>query len=280
MKLKYILFLLITPFFLSACNYSESENRSGFFYHTFAEPMDFLLNWLGKNLNHDYGLAIIMIVLAIRIIMLPFMLSQTKNGHFMRRTMEIAKPELKPVQEKIKRARTQEEKLQANQEMMEVYRKYNINPMKSMLGCLPIIIQMPVLFGLYASLKWPVHNELASYPNFLWMNLNSPDIAITLIAGVLYFLQSFVNLENLPKEQKQVGYIMMIASPIFIIYISFTSSSALGLYWSISALFLVTQMYISNKYYSKVAENYVNSLQKAESNHKSPTNFKTIKSKK
>ena len=78
----------------------------------------------------------------------------------------------------MRRARTQEEKMDANKEMMDVYKKYHINPMKSMLGCLPMLIQMPILFGLYASLKWPVHNHLSQYPHFLWFDLSNPDIYI------------------------------------------------------------------------------------------------------
>lgn len=134
--------------------------------------------------------------------------------------------------------------------------------MKSMIGCPPMLIQMPILFGLYTSLKWPVHNHLSQYPHFLWFDLSKPDIYITIIAGILYFIQSLVTLDNMPQEQKQVGYMMMIISPIFIIYISFTSASALGLYWSINALFLIVKMYFANKYYSKVEDNYVESLEK------------------
>lgn len=279
MKLKYLLlFFLLSPLLLSACNYSKPENRSGFFYNTFAKSMDLFLNWTGAHLNHNYGLAIIIIVLIIRLIMLPFMLSQTKNGQFMRKLMAIAKPELTPIQEKVKRARTQEEKIQANQEMMEVYKKYHINPMKSMLGCLPILIQMPILFGLYASLKWPVHNHLSQYPHFLWFDLSKPDIYITIIAGALYFIQSLVSLGNMPQEQRQMGYMMMIISPIFIIYISFTSASALGLYWSINALFLIVQTYFSNKYYSNIADNYVKSFEKQ--NKQKSKKPQTIKKKK
>lgn len=251
---KHFILLLFIPIFLAGCDYSKSENKSGFFYNTFAQPIDNLLHWLGSTLNNDYGLAIIIIVIAIRTIMLPFMLMQTKNGQLMRKTMEIAKPEVNEIQEKVKRARTQEEKMNANQEMMKVYKKYDINPMKSMLGCLPILIQMPVLFGLYVSLKWPTSGGLTNHPNFLWFDLTSPDIWITIIAGILYFLQSAVNLGSLPKEQRQIGYMMMIISPIFIIYISYTSASALGLYWSISAIYLIIQMYFSNKYYAKIAE--------------------------
>ena len=279
MKFKYILLLLLLPVFLSACNYSNPDNRNGFFYNSFAKPMDSLLNWLGTHLNHNYGLAIILIVLTIRLIMLPFMLSQTKNGQFMRKIMDLAQPEIKPIQEKIRHARTQEEKLQANQDMIQVYKKYEINPMKSMFGCLPVLIQMPVLFALYSALKWPVYNHLTQYPDFLWFKLSHPDIFITAIAGILYFLQSLVSLQNMPKEQKQVGYMMMIISPIFIVYISLSSSSALGLYWSISALFLVIQMYFSNKYFSKLAEQKLETL-KIKNAPQKKKEVKTVKRKK
>ncbi len=83
------------------------------------------MDWLGNNLlNDNYGLAIIILVLVIRIILLPFMLSNYKNSHMMRQKMKVAKPEVEKIQEKVKRARTQEEKMAANQELMQVYKKY------------------------------------------------------------------------------------------------------------------------------------------------------------
>ena len=82
----------------------------------------------------------------------------------------------------------------------------------------------------------------------------------------------------MPQEQRQMGYMMMIISPIFIIYISFTSASALGLYWSINALFLIIQMYFSNKYYSKIADDYVKSFEKQ--NEKSNKKSRDVKKKK
>ena len=280
MKIKYLTLFLLLPFILSGCNYADPDNRSGFFYNTFAKPMDLLLNWLGTNLNHNYGLAIILIVLTIRFIMLPFMLSQTKQGQFMRKVLVLAKTELTPIQDKIKRAKTQEERLEANQEMMAVYKKYEINPMKNMLGCLPVLVQMPILFGLYAALRWPVYNQITTYPDFLWFNLSQPDIVITIIAAILYFLQSLVSLENMPKDQKQMGYVLMIVSPAFIIFISLTSASALGLYWSISALFLVIQMYLSNKYYAKLADQKLETLQQSLAKDDKKKHVKTVKRKK
>ena len=266
---KLITLLLLSFALLSACDYSKSENRNGFFYNTFAAPMDHLLHWLGSIFDNNYGLAIISIVLIVRIIMLPFMLAQSKNGHLMRKKMEIVKPELTKIQERIKKANTQEEKITANQEMMNKYREYNMNPMKTMLGCLPLLIQMPILFGLYVSLKWPSSGGLTEHTDFLWFNLTHPDIWITIIAGILYIIQPLINMENMPKEQHFISYIMAIISPIFIIYISITSASALGLYWTINAAFLIIQMFFSNKYYAKLAIKEADQLKKKlESNKK------------
>lgn len=259
MKKKALLPLLLgVMVFLAGCDYSKSSNRDGFFYNTFVEPMSKVLHWLGHSVfNDDYGIAIIVLVLVIRIILLPFMLSNYKNSHLMREKMKVAKPEVDGVQEKVKRARTQEEKMAANQEMMEVYKKYDINPMKSALGCLPVLIQMPVVMGLYFVLRYRIGGGIAEHPHFLWFNLIHPDIWITIIAGVLYFIQAWVSSKQMPQEQRQMTYMMMIVSPIMIIWISLSSASALGLYWSVSAAFLVVQTYFANMYYEKVARREV-----------------------
>lgn len=264
---------LIALLTLSGCDYSNPENKNGFFYNTFAAPMDHLLHWLGSIFDNNYGLAIIAIVLIVRIIMLPFMLAQSKNGNLMRKKMEIVKPELTKIQEKIKKANTQEEKMAANQEMMNKYKEYNMNPMKTMLGCLPLLIQMPVLFGLYVSLKWPSSGGLTEHADFLWFNLTHPDIWITIIAGILYIIQPLVNLENMPKEQRSMGYMMAVISPIFIIYISITSASTLGLYWTINAAFLIIQMFFSNRYYSRLATKEANQLKRKVENNKLATKY-------
>ena len=133
-----------------------------------------------------------------------------------------------------------------------------MNPMKSMLGCLPMLIQMPIIMGLYFVLKDKLVNGLSVHPHFLWFNLTKPDIWITIIAGVLYFIQAYVSSKTMPQEQRQMGYMMMIVSPIMIIWISLSSASALGLYWSVSAAFLVVQTHFANMYYSKLAKKKLN----------------------
>ncbi|REH99840.1 hypothetical protein DOS78_10065 [Staphylococcus felis] len=284
MKNKALLTMLVgVVLLLAGCDYSKSENRNGFFYNTFVQPMDNLIHWLGNHLDNNYGLAIIIIVLVVRIVLLPFMLSNYKNMHMMREKMKIAKPEITEAQEKVKRARTPEDKMAANQEMMKVYKKYNLNPAATMLGCLPLILQMPIIMGLYFVLKYPSGGGITKYSDFLWFQLDKPDIWITIIAGVLYFFQAFVSLSNMPQEQRQMGYMMMIISPIMIIWISYSSAAALGLYWSVSAAFLVIQIYIANKVYSKKAQEEVAPLLaklEAEKNPKTGKNTQVVSKKK
>ena len=108
--------------------------------------------------------------------------------------------------------------------------------------------------GLYFVLKDQLVDGLFKYPHFLWFDLGRPDIWITIIAGVLYFIQAYVSSKTMPDEQRQMGYMMMVISPIMIIWISLSSASALGLYWSVSAAFLVVQTHFANIYYEKVAK--------------------------
>ena len=108
---KITTFVLGIMIFLAGCDYSTPEKQDGFFFNTFVQPMKHLLQWLGNDVFHNnFGLAIIVLVLFIRLILLPFMLSNYKNSHMMREKMKVAKPEVDGIQEKVKRARTQEEK--------------------------------------------------------------------------------------------------------------------------------------------------------------------------
>ena len=84
MKNKALLTTLLgVVLFLAGCDYSKPENRNGFFYNTFVQPMDNLIHWLGNSLGDNYGLAIVILVLAVRLVLLPFMLSNYKNMHMM-----------------------------------------------------------------------------------------------------------------------------------------------------------------------------------------------------
>lgn len=264
-----MMILFFSILLLSGCDYSKKENQTGIFYHLFVQPMDRLLHGFGHLFHNNYGLAIIAIVLLVRLILLPFMLIQVKHIHMMREKTKIVKPQIDYIQKRIKEAETQEEKQAANQLLMKKYNQYGINPFKNLIGCLPIIIQIPILMGLFMSLKYPSTGGINQYPHVLWFNLTHPDIVITVIAAILYFIQPLVNAIHYPKEQRKTYYVMMILSPIFITYVSLSSASALALYWSVSAAFLIVQMHFAHQHYAKVAKHEAQQLEQNLSNETS-----------
>ena len=226
------------------------ENEEGFFYDLFVKPMDSLLDFLGNTVfNGSYGLAIITITVAIRLILMPLMLRNYRKQAVMKTKMDIVKPQMEEIQVKMKAAKTKEEQMAIQQEMLDVYREHQINPLN--MGCLPIIIQMPIIMGLYFAI---LYSEDVKSHEFLWFNLGSPDFIMTLIAGFIYLVQAQVSLWTVPDSQKQQMKWMIYISPIMIMVISFTSMAALPLYWSVGGFILIVQTYIGRKFYSDVPE--------------------------
>ena len=235
--------------FLAGCDYSQEENRDGFFFNTFVQPMDNFLHFLGDNLGNNYGLAIIVITLIVRLIIFPFMMNTYKNQMMMREKMKIVKPEMEAIQKKVKVATTQEEKMEAQQEMMGLYKKHGINPLN--MGCLPILLQMPVIMALFFALRYPSDGGITEYPNFLWMNLTQTDLLMTAIAGIVYFVQAYVSMQFVSEEQRKQMKLFMYISPLMIIWISFISPAALPLYWAVGGIFLIFQTWAGNTFWKK-----------------------------
>lgn len=244
-KLKLISMLGLLLFVLTGCQ--AVENQEGFFYSTFVRPMNWLLEFLGNDLfNGSYGLAIIAITIVIRLILMPFMLRNYRQQSKMKSKMDIVKPKMEEIQERLKAAQTKEEQMAIQQEMLTLYRENGINPLN--MGCLPIIIQMPIITGLYFAI---LYSQDVKAHEFLWFSLGSPDILMTAIAGIVYFIQAKVSLWTVPESQKAQMKLMIYISPIMIVFISFSSMAALPLYWSVSGLILIIQTYIGRKFYSE-----------------------------
>src|SRR5438093_7108711 len=110
-----------------------------------------LLNGLGWVLSHiydgvhNYGLAIIILTLGIRLLLLPLGLKQIRSMQ----AMQVLQPQIKSLQQKYKG-----NKQKLNEEMMKLYKERGVNPLA---GCLPMLLQIPVLIALYSVLRFPQH---------------------------------------------------------------------------------------------------------------------------
>lgn len=247
-NLKLLSMLGLVVFVLSGCQ--AVENKEGFFYSVFVKPMEFLLEFFGNDIfSGSYGLAIIAITVLIRLILMPIMLKNYRQQQLMKTKMDAFKPEMEAVQKKMKEAKTKEEQMQYQQEMMALYQKHGVNPLN--MGCLPMLIQMPIIMGLYFSILYSA--DVKSHM-FLWFSLGSPDIVMTIIAGIVYLVQARVSLWTVPEQQKKQMKMFIYISPIMIVFISMSSMAALPLYWSVSGALLILQTYIGRKYYSEHPE--------------------------
>ncbi|WP_019240317.1 MULTISPECIES: membrane protein insertase YidC [Bacillus] len=235
-----------------AATTAASDSSPGFFQHYLIDPFTFILNTLANWFQGSYGLSIIAVTLLIRFCLMPLMLKSTKSQYVMRDKMTVMQPEMKVIQDKLKKAKSPEEKAKIQQEMMKLYQKHGVNPMASLGGCLPVLIQMPILMGFYYAIR--NSPEISSH-SFLWFNLGEPDIILAVIAAAVYLVQAKLSMINMTEEQKKQMAIMAYISPIMMGVISISAPAALPLYWTVGGSFLILQTYISKKLYSAKSGN-------------------------
>jgi len=128
-----------------------------------------------------------------------------------------------------------------NEAVMGLYRDYGVNPMS---GCLPLVIQMPILIALYRALlsfNYTAHAGLLWIPS---LNAKDPYWIIPILAGVTTFWQSWLTTPNTSDPSQKT---MIYGMPLFFIWITSTVPSGLGLYWIMYNLTGVGQQYIVNR---------------------------------
>ena len=204
-----------------------------------ARPVLKLLNLL-KDWCGSYGVAIILLTLLVRIIFFPL----TEKGNRSMRKMQTIAPKAKEIREKYK-----DNPQLMNQKTMELYRQEGVNPLG---GCLPILLQIPVFFALYAALDSAVELRHVS---FLWAkDLTKPDLVgpaflfgygihpLVLIMTALMILQQKMTPSNMdPAQQK-----MMMFMPVIMLVLLYNLPSGLTLYWTVSQIFSILQMKYSS----------------------------------
>lgn len=226
-----------------------SLKYNGLWEAIFIRPLAWLIINLGI-LVKNYGVAVMIIGILIRLILAPF----TKKTMVQSENMKKAQPELNDLQRKYGSNPTQESQMAMSQEMMLIYQKYNINPMGS---CLVAFIQIPILFAFYEAInRVPV--ILEGY--FLTMQLGtSPALGMShgnfayLVVVALIVLTTYLSSKNSMnastgnKEQDMQQSFMMKFMVVFIGFASLNLPTALALYWIVSNTFMIIQNYVIKK---------------------------------
>jgi YidC/Oxa1 family membrane protein insertase len=238
-----ILLLSLITLFLSACS-TQTGPDTGFFHTYFVEPFTSLILGTAHIFNDNYGVAIILVTLLVRIVLLPLMLKQYKTQANMKEKMDLLKPEMDEIQKKIKTTKDPKEQQELQKQMMGLYQKHGVNPLN--MGCLPLLIQMPILMAFYYAIRGS--HDIATH-SFLWFNLGQPDLWLTALAGIVYYFQFKISQSNMPAQQQEQMKYMGLLSPIMIVFVSFSAPAALPLYWVVGGIFLIFQTYLGRKMY-------------------------------
>ncbi|QHN50796.1 YidC family membrane integrase SpoIIIJ [Geobacillus stearothermophilus] len=215
-------------------NQPITPESKGFWNEYIVYPLSWLIKYVAGLLGGSFGLSIIVVTILIRLLILPLMIQQTRNA----KAMQALQPEIEALRKKYssKDAQTQQ-KLQ--QEMMLLFQKHGVNPMA---GCLPILIQMPILIGFYHAIMRT--REIAQH-NFLWFDLGEKDpyFILPVIAGATTFIQQKIMMAGSAQQNPQMA-MMLWMMPIMIVIFAINFPAALSLYWVVGNIFSIVQTYL------------------------------------
>ena len=212
-----------------------------------AKPLGYLLSGIYDVVGF-YGITLIIFTVIVRLCLFPLYASQIKNQIKM---MDV-QPKMQEIQKKYAHDREEQQK-----RLSKLYKEENYNPMK---GCLPMIIQMPILFGLFALLRDPTmflntdstttsNMLLAVHESFLWVpDLSTPDLWILpIVAGFTQFLSFMVTqaqTKNQPQGAAQMQSMMKMMKyffPLMIIWMARSFPAGMAVYWIIGNIFTILQ---------------------------------------
>ena len=214
-----------------------------------AKPLLVVLRWF-YSFTHNYGIAIILLTIIIKIIFWPL----TQKSYTSMQKMKKIQPKIQQIREKYK-----DDKEKLNQELMQVYKTYKVNPMG---GCLPMALQIPVFFALYRMLNSAV--ELRHQPFALWIHdLTAPDRlnigfsidlpmighldglpVLTILMGVTMFLQQKMTPSSGDPRQEKIMLIM----PVMFTFFFINFPAGLVLYWFVNNILSIAQQYWINRH--------------------------------
>ena len=209
-----------------------------------------------NSVLHNYGLSIIAITVILRVLFLPLTLKSMRSMKLMQAKMQAIKPKVEVLKEKYK-----DDKTKQNAELMKLYSSHGVNPLSSLGGCFPLLLQLPVFIALYDVLLYSIDLRQSS---FLWINdlaepehlFNIPIFGeyelpfriLPLLMGVSWFLSQKMTPVTAPgSESMELQMKMMQFMPIIFTVMFWSLPSGLILYWTVSNILSIFQQIYINR---------------------------------
>jgi YidC/Oxa1 family membrane protein insertase len=207
-------------------------------------PLLASLRWIYQYVN-NYGLAIIILTLLLSLLLFPFRLKQMVSM----KKMQVLQPKMNAIKEKYSRyKKTDPKRAEMNQETMALYKEHGVNPLG---GCIPMLLQMPLLWAFYSLLANSI--EIRQAPFFGWLSdlsVKDPYFVLPIIMGITMFISQKMT-PMAPGTDPTQAKMMMIMPVVFTIMF-FNVMSGLNLYFLCSNIFQIALQKIFENWTGKL----------------------------
>ena len=224
----------------------------GFLSVGFLAALRWLYSWAG-----NWGVAIIVLTAGIRVLLFPL---NHKSAVAMKK-MQALQPKLKAIQDRYQERAKKDPNVRTrmNQEVMQMYKQEGVNPMG---GCLPMLVQLPILWALYSLFAYAI--ELRQAPFLLWIHdLSIPDTMFVLPLGTFNFPfrplallmggSMFLQQRLAPQVGDPAQRRMFMMMPFLFTFMFYSFASGLVLYWLVNNIFTIGQQLITERMLAKAS---------------------------
>lgn len=215
-----------------------------------AKPVFLALRFVHDRWVANYGVAIIILTLGLRILLFPLNQYSMVKMRRVAGDMQRVQPKLKAIQAKYKKSKDPDARNKMNAETMELYKREGVNPFGGVSGCLPLLIQMPILWAFFDVLTATV--ELRGAPFFGWIqDLTHPDrfwITPILMGVTMFAQQKMTPTANVDPQQQR----MMLFMPVIFTVMFGSLPSGLVLYYFVNNLLGIGQQWLVNRHIARL----------------------------
>ncbi len=218
------------------------------FFGFLAHPLYLALRWL-YGVVGNWGWAIVIITVIIRLLFFPLTHRSMVKMRKTQQDMARLQPKIRKLKEKYRDKRDVESRRKMNEEMMELYRREGVNPAATLTSCLPMLLQLPVLYAMYTVLT--VSIELRGAPFFGWirdLSAMDPYYVTPIVMGVTMLAQQLMTMTKTEDPQQKSQQRMMLFMPIMFTWFFLKLPSGLVVYWLTNNVLGIVQQVLINRH--------------------------------
>ena len=197
-----------------------------------AKPIFYVLRFI-HDYTYNYGLTIILLTMAIKLLFVPLQYKSYKSM----KMMQLIQPKVAAVQEKFK-----DDRDRLNKELIKLYRDQKVNPVG---GCLPMVLQMPVFVALFNILYMTI--DLRQAPFMLWitdLSVQDPYYVLPVIMGATMVIQQKITPTTMDPTQAKI----MLVLPVFMTFLFVNFPAGLVLYWLTNNILTISQQVFTDRF--------------------------------